>query len=114
VDAAIAEIGCRELWETLERDEELVLIDALSPISYAAVHLPGAVNVAPHMVDDLAERLIPGFDAAIVVYCANRGCDSSVDVARRLIELGYRNVRHFAGGKQEWREAGLPLEGARA
>jgi rhodanese-related sulfurtransferase len=107
VESGIAEIGCQELWEKLERGDELVLVDALSPISYAAVHPPRAV-------DDLAERLIPDLDAAVVVYCANRGCDSSVDVATRLVELGHRNVRHFAGGKQEWREAGLPLEGARA
>jgi rhodanese-related sulfurtransferase len=114
VETAIAEIGCRELWEKLERGDELVLVDALSPISYAAVRLPGAVNVSPRAVDDLAERLIPSLETEVVVYCANRGCDSSVDVAQRLVELGYRNVRHFAGGKQEWREAGLPLEGARA
>ena len=29
-------------------------------------------------------------------------------------ELGYRNVRHYPGGKDEWKDAGLPLEGGRA
>ena len=111
---AIAEIGCQELWAKLEGGDELVLVDALSPISFAAVRLPGAVNISPRAVDDVAERLIPDLDTEVVVYCANRGCDSSVDVAQRLVELGYRNVRHFAGGKEEWRAAGLPLEGARA
>jgi rhodanese-related sulfurtransferase len=32
-------------------------------------------------------------------------------VGNRLVELGYRNVQHYAGGKKEWVEAGLPLEG---
>jgi rhodanese-related sulfurtransferase len=112
--SGIPEIGCQELWEKLERGDDVVLVDALSPISYAAVRLPGAVNIPPREVDGLAERRIPDLDAEIVVYCANRGCESSVDVARRLVELGYRNVRHFAGGKVEWRESGLPFEGARA
>ena len=50
----------------------------------------------------------------MVVYCASPGCDSSVDVAKRLLELGYRAVLHYAGGKKDWVAAGLPVEaGAR-
>ncbi len=48
-----------------------------------------------------------------MVYCAGPDCDSSVEVAARLVELGHVNVLHFAGGKEGWRAAGLPLEGAR-
>jgi len=82
----IAEIGCQELWDKLQRGDEVVLVDALSPISYAAVHLPGAVNIPPRAVDDLADRWIPDPDAEVVVYCANRGCVSSVEVAERRAE----------------------------
>jgi len=97
----------------MERGDDLVIVDALSPISFAASHLPGAINMPPQRVDELADRRIPDHDAEVVVYCGNPGCDSSVEVALRLIELGYRNVRHYAGGKREWGEAGLPLEGGR-
>jgi hypothetical protein len=38
-------------------------------------------------------------------------CDSSLIVANRLVELGYRNVRRYAEGKVDWMEAGLPVEG---
>jgi rhodanese-related sulfurtransferase len=71
------------------------------------------VNIPPERVDALAGRRIPTLDTEIVVYCANPTCKSSVEVAKRLLELGYRNVRHYAGGKDEWRAAGLPLEGSR-
>ena len=110
---ALVEISRGSLWRKLERGDELVIVDALSPISYAASHLPGAINIPPQSVDGLAERRIPDRNAEVVVYCAKPGCDSSVEVAIRLIELGYRNVRHYAGGKEEWRNAGLPLEGGR-
>jgi rhodanese-related sulfurtransferase len=113
VAPALGEISRESLWETIQQGSELVIVDALSPISYAAAHLPGAVNIPPPSVDQLAERRIPDLDTEVVVYCANLGCDSSVEVAERLLELGYRNVRHYAGGKEEWREAGLPLEGGR-
>lgn len=94
----------------MERGDDFVLVDALSPLSYGAAHLPGAVNIPPDRVDALAERRIPDRETPVVVYCANPGCDSSVEVARRLVELGYRDVAHYAGGKKDWADSGLPVE----
>jgi rhodanese-related sulfurtransferase len=82
-------------------------------MSYAASHLPGAINMPPESVDEHAQRRIPDLETEVVVYCADSTCDSSLVVANRLIELGYRNVRHYVEGKRDWLEAGLPLEGAR-
>jgi rhodanese-related sulfurtransferase len=113
VATALVEIERDTLRQKLERGDELVLVDALSPIEFAASHLPGAVNISPQSVDELAERRIPNLDTEVVVYCLNPSCESSVEVAKRLVSLGYRNVLHFSGGKQGWREAGLPLEGGR-
>jgi rhodanese-related sulfurtransferase len=113
VATALVEIDRENLWQKLGNGDDLVLVDALPPIAYAASHLPGAVNIPPQSVDGSAERLIPHRDTELVVYCANPSCESSVEVAERLVELGYRNVRHYAGGKEEWREGGLPLEGGR-
>ena len=112
--ATVGEIELEELREMIERGDDVVLVDALSPISYAASHLPGAVNIPPGTEDERARRRIPDLDADVVVYCRNPTCYSSVSVASRLVELGYRNVRHYAGGKEGWTEAGLPLEGGRA
>jgi rhodanese-related sulfurtransferase len=113
MSTAVAEIDRETLRLALERGDTLVLVDALGPISYAAAHLPGALNIPPERVDGLAARRIPDLDTQVVVYCANPACVSSVQVAARLVELGYRNVRHYAGGKDDWRAAGLPLEGSR-
>jgi rhodanese-related sulfurtransferase len=113
VAAALVEIDRDDLLQRLEDGEAFVLVDALGPISYGAAHLPGAINIPPDRVDALAERRVPNLDTPVVVYCANPSCESSVEVARRLVELGYRNVVHYAGGKEDWAAAGFPLEGAR-
>jgi len=113
VAPALVEISRGSLWRKIRSGDEFVIVDALSPISYAASHLPGAINMPPEAVDEQAERRIPDRDTEVVVYCANSGCESSVEVATQLIELGYRNVRHYAEGKRDWAEAGLPLEGGR-
>lgn len=108
---SVRAISSDELWQRLERGDELVVVDALAPMSYAHSHLPGAINLPPEWVDDRAPRRIPDVNAEVVVYCADVTCDSSTVVAARLVELGYRNVMHYAGGKREWVDAGLPLEG---
>jgi rhodanese-related sulfurtransferase len=113
VQTALEEITREALWEKIQRENDFVLVDALGPISYAGAHLPGAINIPPKSCDDLAASRIPDLETEVVVYCAGPDCESSVEVAQRLLELRYRNVRHFAGGKQAWREAGLPLEGGR-
>jgi rhodanese-related sulfurtransferase len=113
VSATLVEIDREALHAKLERGDELVLVDALAPLSFAGAHLPGAVNIPPERVDALAPRRIPNLLTEVVVYCQNVGCTSSVDVATRLVELGYRNVSHYAGGKEDWRAGGLPLEGGR-
>jgi rhodanese-related sulfurtransferase len=107
-------ISRESLQQKLESGADVVLVDALSPMSYATSHLPGAINLPPESVDGRAQRRIPDRSTEVIVYCSDVTCDSSVVVAKRLIELGYENVRHYAEGKNDWVAAGLPLEGGRA
>jgi len=61
-------ISRRELIGAL-RAGQIVLVDVLSPESFAAAHIPGAINLP---IADVARRafdLVPDRDAAIVVYC---------------------------------------------
>lgn len=106
---ALPTIDCDELRRKIESGEHFVVVDALPPMSFAHSHLPGAINMPPERVE--AKR-IPDKTAEIVVYCANLKCESSIETAQALLALGYTNVRHYPGGKNEWRDAGLPLERA--
>jgi len=106
-------ITAKELLSKIENRDPFVLVDALAPMVYAHSHLPGAINLPPADVDPARiARRIPDSQTEIVVYCSSPECDDSVATARRLQVLGYTNVRHYAGGKNEWRDAGLALERA--
>jgi rhodanese-related sulfurtransferase len=83
-------------------------------MTYASTHLPGAINLPLEWVDEWAPRRIRDRDTEIVVYCASSTCDRAANVAERLVALGYRNITHYAAGKRDWIEAGLPLEGRKA
>jgi rhodanese-related sulfurtransferase len=109
----LQDVSAEEVRQKLEAGEHFVIVDALAPMVYAHSHLPGAINIPPANVDPtrLAKR-IPDLATEIVVYCANVECDDSVSTAEQLRALGYTNVRHYAGGKDEWKRHGLPLERA--
>jgi rhodanese-related sulfurtransferase len=99
-----------ELAAKLDRGDDLVLVEALPLVYYHHSHLPGALNLPHDQVDELAPGLLPDRDREIVVYCSNTACPNSGIAAARLTALGYRHVRKYAEGKQDWIEAGLPVE----
>jgi rhodanese-related sulfurtransferase len=103
-------ISREELKAKLDRREALVLVEALPAKYYLDKHLPGAINIPHDQVEAMAPALLPDKAAAIVVYCANGPCKNSGIAADRLIALGYRDVRDYHEGKQDWIEAGLPVE----
>ena len=49
-------------------------------------------------------------DRQIVVYCGFVKCARSHNAAIFAKELGYSNVKRYAGGIYAWRGAGLPVE----
>ncbi len=110
---AMRNVSAEQLLRRIQGGDALVLVDALPPMAYAHSHLPGAINIPPSAVDpDLVARRIPDRHAEIVVYCANPDCADSLATALRLRNLGYTNISHYTGGKNEWRDAGFPLERA--
>src|SRR3954471_5408430 len=88
----------------------VTVVETLGAMYYDSGHLPGAVNIPHTKVRELAPTLLPDLDAPIVTYCSNTACRNSEIAANELRALGYTNVRKYAEGKQDWTEAGLPLE----
>jgi len=105
----VTEIKREELQQKLEHPKNSVVLEALSPAEYRRAHLPGALNLPPGQVRTLASELVPRKDLEVIVYCAGPTCHASKKVAEELTAMGYTDVRHYAGGKSDWIEAGLPV-----
>ncbi len=99
----------RQLTEKI-RTGRPVIVEALPAKYFADSHLPGARHLPHDQVEQLAASVLPDQDADIVVYCANVQCQSSHVAAHALRKLGYRHVSVYAEGKQDWVDAGLPVE----
>jgi rhodanese-related sulfurtransferase len=90
-----------------------LIVDARSPDQFAAGHIDGAVSLPLVEIDTVLPDFVSGVDKnrTLVIYCSGFGCPDSFDLAVRLIESGYQDVRVFEGGYPEWRDAGLPVVG---
>jgi rhodanese-related sulfurtransferase len=108
--AGVPELSRDELRAKLASGEPPKLVMAASEFGFRAKHIPGSIHLDTH--HGHADGF-PGLDADddIVVYCSNVDCHASVAAITRLLERGYRKVRHYAGGLIDWEAAGLPVEG---
>ncbi len=68
---AVRTISREDLKAKLDRKDDFVLVETLSEEQYEHAHLPGAVNIPPGRVRELAGELIPDKDADVVVYCGS-------------------------------------------
>jgi rhodanese-related sulfurtransferase len=104
-------ISRTQLQAWLDAPQGLTLVEALPRKYYDAEHLPGAINIPHDQIHLQAAALLPDRDATVVVYCANTPCQNSRLVAEALTAMGYAHVYEYVEGKQDWKTAGLPLEG---
>jgi rhodanese-related sulfurtransferase len=109
----MTKIGREELEELLIGGS-VVVVEALPSTYFESGHLPGAKNLPLDQIEVLAPSLMPNKVADVVTYCAGPSCPNSKLAAQRLEALGYCNVRAYEGGKEDWVEAGLPLESEKA
>ena len=64
-------ISTKDLKSKLDQKKGITLVETLTPEGYRAAHIPGALNIPPEQIKELAPQLLPHRDAEIVTYCAN-------------------------------------------
>ena len=65
----VANIGRDELRAKIDRGDPVILFEVLAPHYYRHSHLPGALNLPPGKVAEVAPDLLPHKEAEIVLYC---------------------------------------------
>jgi rhodanese-related sulfurtransferase len=86
------------------------LLDSREPAEFDISHIPSAIFVGYKQFNPESIRNIPK-DQPIVIYCSV-GVRSE-KIGRRLIDMGYQNVKNLYGGIFEWVNCGLPVENSR-
>jgi len=66
-----ATISTKDLRAKLDRKEPVRVVETLAPERYREAHIPGALNIPPEQIKELAPRLLPNKSAEIITYCAS-------------------------------------------
>jgi rhodanese-related sulfurtransferase len=93
-----------------------VFVDARAPELYQEGHIRGAINLPLADFDQLADKLVMNLpeDTLIVTYCDGEDCALAAEVALKLKNIGFENVRVLHDGWNMWRTHQLPVQGEKA
>jgi rhodanese-related sulfurtransferase len=103
-------ISRSDLQALIRDDHDVTLVDVLPEESFEEWHIPGAINIPGKALRERAPQRLANKDRTIVVYCASPACTASDKAADVLRDMGYSDVRDYRGGKEHWKEGGLPVE----
>lgn len=87
----------------------VTLLDCNGTDSYAAGHIPGAIDFTAHG-KDLAAHLPKDKAALVVSYCGGPKCGAHESGTEAAKALGYTNVKYFSEGISGWKKAGGTVE----
>ena len=66
----VKSISRDELKRKIDSGADFVLLETLPEATFHHAHLPGALNLPPDRIAELAPQILPDKNAEIVVYCA--------------------------------------------
>lgn len=101
-----------DLFENLEHDPNVVIIDTRKSFAYEAEHIPGAISF-PHRV--MTEETTSNLDRhkTYVCYCDGIGCNGSTKGSLKMTQLGF-TTKELIGGLDWWKRDGYATEGSNA
>jgi rhodanese-related sulfurtransferase len=100
-------ISTEQLRQRMDRDDNIHLINTLPADKFEDYKIDGSINI-PQDTPDFAKRVeqrVGNKNAEVILYCANKGCDSSTKGAKKLEQAGFSNVVDYEVGAEGWNES---------
>jgi rhodanese-related sulfurtransferase len=95
---------------SLYQEGEAVFLDARHEYDYKLGHIRGAINLPLADFDNKADVLASlRRDKTLITYCDGADCNSSIELATKLIGSGFSSVKVFFAGWNEWQGQRLPI-----
>ncbi len=97
--------------EELFARREALFIDSRSKENFRDSHIMEAKNIPFETHKERKDLNVPSLplEGTLVVYCDGSECQSSVELAKRLHKMDFKDIRVFFGGWAEWIREGLPI-----
>jgi rhodanese-related sulfurtransferase len=88
---------------------DIVIVDTAAPAIYEDEHILGAIDYP--WVHELEQPVKLPRDKTLVLYCACKDHEDSADMAKKLSQVGYLNVKVLKGGWFKWVDLGYETAG---
>ncbi|HLA68837.1 MAG TPA: rhodanese-like domain-containing protein [Bacteroidota bacterium] len=95
---------------SLFQSGEAVFVDSRHGFDYKLGHIRGALNLPLEEFDTKADVIasLPR-NKILITYCDGADCNSSIELATKLMESGFTSVKVFFAGWNEWQGQRLPM-----
>jgi len=97
-----------DLKKLIESKADIVIVDNQPKEAYDMGHIPTAINF-PHVRHIKVPVNLPRHKP-LILYCACSHEEDSTDMAEKLREFGFDNIKVLEGGWLQWTELGYPVE----
>lgn len=87
----------------------IVVIDVRDEKSYEDCHIPTALSLPGHTINQESTQVLSK-EKVIIVYCWGPACNGATRAAVKFANLGFR-VKELIGGIEYWRKEGGEVEG---
>lgn len=90
-----------------------VCIDIREKNFYDYAHILGAVNLPAELfLSDLPQKLLAKSKkiSNTIIYCNSNSSDLSQNIAHKLSKLGFRGIKIYSAGWEQWKACKLPVE----
>ena len=94
------------------RQGQVLIVDAMPNNFYQLEHIKDAINITPALFDImyLVSLSEVDKDQKIVVYGNTISRPYDLEIANKLLLMGYKNVKVLEGGLQAWKANGYPVD----
>lgn len=102
--------------DKLLRDKDTIVLNVLPEADYVKLHIEGSENLplGPN-VDDFVKKVDKKYGKSkfFITYCSGWTCNAGPNAAKALQASGFK-ANDYAGGMQDWSDAGFPISGTEA
>lgn len=93
-----------------EGSKDILILDNAPALIWEEAHIPGSVSFP--WVRQITEAVKFPRNKTLVLYCPCTGDEDSIDMAKKLRELGYFKIKVLEGGWFKWEKLGYEIVSA--
>ena len=93
-----------------EGSDEILILDNAPTLAWEEAHIPGALSFP--WVHQIRDPVTFPRSKTLVLYCPCAHDEDSIDMAKKLVQIGYFKIKVLEGGWFKWEDLGYEIVSA--